>query len=726
MRLIGDLVLVGFGSIKNARFENLTSDPSNPTAGQLWFNSVENVYKGFNGTEVVTLAVGGKLSDLQAELDATQSGAGLGTDGTYTANSSANYINNATSLADADNKLDAAAKANADAISAEVTRATGAEGTLTTNLAAEVTRATAAEDTLTTNLAAEVTRAQAAEGQLTSDLAAEVTRAQAAEGKLTTDLANEVTRATGAEGTLTTNLAAEVTRATAAEGVLTTNLDAEVTRAQGAEGVLTTNLAAEVTRATAAEDQLNSDLQAEVDRATSAEGGLNTRLTAVETSYVNKDGSVAFTGNQSMGGNLLTNVGTPVNDTDAANKAFVIARIGDLGNAFNYVGTVEGGEDEAAAFDLSSLANLNAGDYYKVTATGFVKETAAGTPFFLNAGDSLVKNITADGWDKFDNTDPLVSGEASFIDVTGSADVGYVVSANASFKGRVSTLETDLAAEVTRATGAEAQLTSDLAAEVARATTAEGALTTAINNEAARAEGAETVLQGNIDAEVTRAQAAEGVLTTNLAAEVTRATAAEDALTTNLAAEVTRAQDAEGVLTTNLAAEVTRAQGAESTLTTNLAAEVTRATAAEGVLTTNLAAEVTRAQAAESALQAEVDAIEVAAGLNADGTMVAFAGTNYLDTQVSLRAAVVALDTAVKAVTDRLTNSQFVYDGTVTAASTHVVPHNLGQKYGQVVVVDANDKVIIPDSITFDSASQLTVQFITAVTCRVIFTSPKL
>ena len=581
MRLIGDLVLVGFGTIKNARVENLTSDPSNPAAGQLWFNSVENVYKGFNGTDVVTLAVGGKLSDLQAELDATQAAAGLGTDGAYTANSSANYINNASTLADADNKLDAAAKANADAIAAEVTRATGAESTLTTNLAAEVTRATAAEGTLTTNLAAEVTRAQGAEQTLTDNLAAEVTRATAAEGVLTTNLANEVSRATAAEGQLTTDLAAEVTRATAAEGVLTTNLQAEVDRATAAEGVLTTNLANEVSRATAAEGQLTTDLQAEVDRATAAEGGLNTRLTSVETSYINKDGSVAFTGNQSMGGNVLTNVGAPVNDTDAANKAFVIARIGDLGNAFNYVGTVEGGVDEAAAFDLSTLSDLSAGDYYKVITTGFVKETAAGTPFFLNAGDSLVKNITADGWDKFDNTDPLVSGEASFVDVTGSADVGYVVSVNSSFKGRVSTLETDLAAEVTRAQGAE------------------------------------------------------------------------------------------------------------------------------------------------SALQAEIDAVETAAGLNADGTLTAFAGTNYLDAQVSLRAAVVALDNAVKAATDRLTNSQFVYDGTVSAASTHVVAHNLGQKYGQVVVVDANDKVIIPDSITFDSTSQLTVQFITAVTCRVIFTSPK-
>jgi hypothetical protein len=43
---------------------------------------------------------------LQSELDTTQTGAGLNTDGTYTANTSSNYLTGATSLADADNKLD--------------------------------------------------------------------------------------------------------------------------------------------------------------------------------------------------------------------------------------------------------------------------------------------------------------------------------------------------------------------------------------------------------------------------------------------------------------------------------------------------------------------------------------------------------------------------------------------------------------------------------------------
>ncbi|WP_420576426.1 tail fiber domain-containing protein [Ekhidna sp.] len=54
----------------------------------------------------------------QAELDVTQGGAGLNADGTYTANGTANYISSSTSLVDADNSLDAQVKINADAIAA--------------------------------------------------------------------------------------------------------------------------------------------------------------------------------------------------------------------------------------------------------------------------------------------------------------------------------------------------------------------------------------------------------------------------------------------------------------------------------------------------------------------------------------------------------------------------------------------------------------------------------
>ena len=46
-------------------------------------------------------------------------------------------------------------------------------------------------------------------------------------------------------------------------------------------------------------------------------------LRALDADVIKKDGSVAYTGNQSMGGNKITNLGTPTADSDAATKAYV-------------------------------------------------------------------------------------------------------------------------------------------------------------------------------------------------------------------------------------------------------------------------------------------------------------------------------------------------------------------------------------------------------------------
>jgi hypothetical protein len=78
---------------------------------------------------------------LQTELDDTQVGAGLGTDGSYTAPVGSNYLGLATSLKDADSKLDAQIKVVADDLAQEILdRAADVD--------AEETRALAAESAL--------------------------------------------------------------------------------------------------------------------------------------------------------------------------------------------------------------------------------------------------------------------------------------------------------------------------------------------------------------------------------------------------------------------------------------------------------------------------------------------------------------------------------------------------------------------------------------------------
>ena len=185
----GNIRLLGGSTLSNARIERLAADPVSPLDGQLWYNTTDNVYRGFDGTVVMTFASGGNTALIQTELDNTQTAAGFNADGTLTAFSGSNYLVSSESLRAAlvalDTQLksasDAAAQAQTEvdavetALAAEVIRATDAEGVLTTDLAAEVTRATDAEGTLTTNLAAEVTRATDAEAAIAQDLADEIT-----------------------------------------------------------------------------------------------------------------------------------------------------------------------------------------------------------------------------------------------------------------------------------------------------------------------------------------------------------------------------------------------------------------------------------------------------------------------------------------------------------------------------------------------------------------------
>jgi len=74
----------------------------------------------------------------------------------------------------------------------------------------------------------------------------------------------------------------------------------------------------------------------------------------------------------------------------------------------------------------------------------------------------------------------------------------------------------------------------------------------------------------------------------------------------------------------------------------------------------------------------------------------------------------------VDSVTTAMNASHFLFDSGATSATSHVVTHNIGTKYCNVTVVDSNDKVIIPDSVTFDSVNQLTVTFSSSITCKVV------
>jgi hypothetical protein len=84
-----------------------------------------------------------------------------------------------------------------------------------------------------------------------------------------------------------------------------------------------------------------------------------------------------------------------------------------------------------------------------------------------------------------------------------------------------------------------------------------------------------------------------------------------------------------------------------------------------------------------------------------------------------------AIQTDVDAVENRLTQGYYVYNGIATVNTTHTVNHGMGNQYVQVTVVDENDQVIIPNTITYTDTNNLSVVLSSAEGVRVIVTGLK-
>jgi hypothetical protein len=81
-------------------------------------------------------SVSSSVSSLQSEVDATQTGAGLGANGAYSANASTNYLGSVASLKAADEALDSQLKTVADAVSSNDTDISSLQSSVSTNASA--------------------------------------------------------------------------------------------------------------------------------------------------------------------------------------------------------------------------------------------------------------------------------------------------------------------------------------------------------------------------------------------------------------------------------------------------------------------------------------------------------------------------------------------------------------------------------------------------------------
>lgn len=119
--------------------------------------------------------------------------------------------------------------------------------------------------------------------------------------------------------------------------------------------------------------------------------------------FIKKDGSVGFTGNQSLGGNLITNVGTPSGNNDAANKAYVDTAVSNLSAIYKYrnvraatTGDITLSNPGTAVFDGITLTT---GERLLVRAQ--TTQNQNGIYVFDTSSTALVRATDADAWSEF-------------------------------------------------------------------------------------------------------------------------------------------------------------------------------------------------------------------------------------------------------------------------------------------------------------------------------------
>lgn len=205
----------------------------------------------------------------------------------------------------------------------------------------------------------------------------------------------------------------------------------------------------------------------------SASAAIATSKLADAANFILRNGSVAFTADQSMGGFKLTNVANPVSDSDAANKGWVMGVLqgldvknsvrvatttnGALATAYENGDTVDG--VTLATGDRILLKDQTAGEengIYTVNASGaptratdadisaevtsgmftFVSEGTAnaGKGFVLTTADPITLGTTALVFTQFSSAGQVVAGAGltltgNTVDVV-SANGGIVVNAN--------------------------------------------------------------------------------------------------------------------------------------------------------------------------------------------------------------------------------------------------------------------------------------------------------
>ena len=670
---IHGITLADNSYIENFAIEQLASDPVAVNAGQVWYNTTEKTIKystlNTEGAVVVeTIASKSELDSavaaLQGELDGTQTGAGLETDGSYSANGLANYIAAATSLKDADEKLDAQVKVNADGLAQEIVDRTDADTALDGRL-------TTVEDQVNGKI-----------GDLTTLATDEKSSLVAAINEVQTELDN----ADSAINDAVSGVQAELDATQAGAGL-------------GTDGAYTANASANyiaaATSLTDADNKLDAQVKANADALAQE---VIDRETADATKLALAGGTM--TGGINMGENKISGLADPIDDSDAATKG--------------YVDSVAQGLDVKASVRVATTENVDLATGGLLTVDGVVlaegdrvlvknQTTASENGIYVAAAGAWVRSEDANI-----NTE-VTSGMFTFVEEgTAGGNNGYVLVTDGSITLGTTDLEFEqfsgagqiIAGAGISKSGNELYLNfgagvAELPNDEIGIETTDGLFTTEDGSTESTAAAAK--LGVKIDGEtlsksIAGLRVAQGVLddiSANAAAiaqESTDRANADSAIQAELDASQTGAGlETDGTYASNTSANyiaaATSLKDADNKLDAAVKAEADRAQAVEGSLTslvtddkTDLVSAINEVSSLAGngveGVQNELDATQVGAGLAESGAYAPNVSANYIAAATSLADADNKLDAQVKVNADAIAQEAVDRADAVTAEET--------------------------------------------------------
>lgn len=430
----------------------------------------------------------------------------------------------------------------------------------------------------------------------------------------------------------------------------------------------------------------------------------------VDGTYVNAAGDT-MSGSLAMGGNSITGLATPANAADAATKAYVDNAVVGL----TWEAPVDAIVADATARD--ALTGLAVGDRVVTEDNNTIYTvTATGTPATFDAGEALVDGSAF--FDRSNETGYVFNG-TTLTQFTGggqlTAGIGLVKTGNV--------LDVNLGAGI-------AQLPSDeVGIDLANTSTGALILTT---DGTTRSTASGSQLHLLTDGSSGLAQAARGLYIAPRG--VTNAMLATDG-------EVTIDVGGGGSGTFALGGTLSVVGDSTQGTTTDVSGSTITVSAVDASVSQKGVASfdpdhfsVTNGAVSLDASLGSLNNVASAVDAAADGDLLVKTSTGWEalsqatlfddhvlddlgDVSVSSPAAGQTLVYDGNSFVNR--NVYFLYESSAPAAS-HTVQHNLDTKFCNVTVVDSTDNVVIPESIVFDDADELTVTFNTAIDCKVI------